>query len=214
MGLDIRQLNIFVEGDADRVFIRDVLKVFYQISLNESQLKETVFVCKSYNNLKHHKDEFLKVNVGGKKEGGRNVVIFDADITGNAENNGFESKCNYLDNIKAELEVNFDYYLFPDNFLDGTLEIFLEACIPDKHQRLMSCWNDLEKCVSMDAYTIPADKSRIYFYLECLHGHTANEKGKIKDPNRNYTDENLWIFDFVNSNTVKRLKEFLDIYLL
>lgn len=191
MGLNIRQLNIFVEGKADRGFIRDVLKVFYQINLSDSQLKETVFVCESYNNLKLHKNEFLKVNAGGKKEDGQNIVIFDADITGNVDHHGFESKCSYLEKEKVELGIDFDYYLFPDNFSDGTLENFLEACVPEKHQGLMNCWNDLEKCVSAGDYTIPADKSRIYFYLECLHGNTAKEKEKIKDPNRNYTDENL-----------------------
>jgi hypothetical protein len=73
MAIDIKQIKIFVEGDGDKIFIRDILKLWYRINLTNDQLKEVVVICKGYNQIKNHVDEFQQIEVGQKREGGINV---------------------------------------------------------------------------------------------------------------------------------------------
>jgi hypothetical protein len=120
----------------------------------------------------------------------------------------------YIDQVKAELNIDFNLFLFPNNKNDGTLETMLESCINPEHAGIMECWESMEKCVNgKGKYTIPADKSKIYVYLECLHGISNKEKEKIKDPNRDFTMTDKWRIDYTDNPFLKELKIFLDVYL-
>ncbi len=78
----------------------------------------------------------------------------------------------------------------------------------------LECWNDFENCLSKDkSLTIPAKKSKIYAYLECLHGVTNQEKDKCKDPNRDFQDESLWDIKNLENPYISKLKTFLDKHL-
>lgn len=214
MAIGIKQIKIFVEGDGDKIFIRDILKLWYDINLTNDQLKEVVIICKGYNQIKNHVDEFQQIEIGQKREDGKNVIIFDADYSGRELDHGFEEKKKYIDHCKAELNIDFDLFLFPNNQNDGTLETMLESCINPEHSGIMECWESMEKCVNdKGKYTIPADKSKIYVYLECLHGISKKEKEKIKDPNRDFTMKDKWKIDYTNNPFLKELKIFLDAYL-
>jgi len=214
MALDIKLMRIFVEGDGDKVFIRDILKLWYGINLTNDQLKEVVVICKGYNQIKNHVDEFQQIEIGQKREGGKNIIIFDADYTGREKDHGFQEKKKYIDQVKTELNIDFDLFLFPDNKNDGTLETMLESCINPAHSGIMECWKNMEGCVKGKGnYTIPADKSKIYVYLECLHGVNNKEKEKIKDPNRDFTMNDKWEIDYNKNPFLKELKKFLDAFL-
>jgi len=211
MAIDIKLVKIFVEGDGDQVFIRDILKLWYNITLTKDQLKEVVIICKGYNKISNQIDEFKQLEIGQKREGGKNLIIFDADYTGREEDHGFKNKKKYLDNIMQELGINFDLFLFPNNQNDGTLETMLESCMNPEHSGIMDCWKNMEICVDGKGnYTIPADKSKIYVYLECLHGITNKEKDKIKDPNRDFTLDDKWVINCENNPFLKELKDFFD----
>jgi hypothetical protein len=119
--------------------------------------------------------------------------------------------------FQRTLNIDFHIFLFPSNQegQDGTLETFLESCTNPQHQEILNCWRALENCVEKhEKYTIPANKSKMYFYLECLCGETNAEKDKIKDPNRDFTQRDKWILDYDKNNNVKNLKDFLDKLLL
>jgi predicted peroxiredoxin len=209
MAIDFRLVKIFVEGDGDKVFIRDILKKIYNVSFTNEQLKEVIIICKGYNQLSKQIDELKQIGIGEKREGGVNLVIFDADYTGREASHGYKNKKEYLEIEKKELGVEYELFLFPNNELDGTLETILESCIHPKHVGILDCWKSMETCVNEKGnYTAPADKSKIYNYLECLHGISNKEKDKIKDPNRDFTLEDKWVLDF-NSNTfLNKLKDF------
>lgn len=215
MAIDIKQIKIFVEGEGDKIFVRDILKLWYGINLTNDQLKEVVIICKGYNQIKNHVDEFQQIEVGQKREGGKNIMIFDADYSGREKDHGFEEKKKYISKVKAELNIDFDLFLFPNNKNDGTLETMLESCINPEHSGIMECWENMEECVKVKGkYTIPADKSKIYVYLECLHGISNQEKEKIKDPNRDFTMNDKWKIDYTDNPFLKELKIFLDAYLV
>jgi len=215
MAIDFSRIKFFVEGDGDRVFVRDILKLWYQAEFNVDQLKEVVEICDGYTNLRGKTNFLYETRVDKKREGGVNLVLFDADFSGWEENHGYQNKLTYLNKQKTELETEFEIYLFPDNSSDGTLESLLETCIPKEHQHLLDCWHNFESCVKgKDVYNIPANKSKIYTYLECLHGNSKEEKKKVKDPYRNYTNADHWdLRDWVKNKYLIALKTFLDTHL-
>lgn len=216
MEVGIRIVKFFVEGKSDKVFLRALLKLLYKIELNEEQWNEVIIVCGGHDGIPKQKHEFLEVNPGGKREGGNNIVLFDADYTATEKNHGFANKSMFLETIKNDFGLTFEYYLFPNNKDDGTLETLLKTCINPESEDIMSCWGNFEQCLehSGKGFTLPAEKSRIYVYLECLHGTTKADKNKIKDLNRDFTDQRLWSFDFANNNDLIRLKTFLDKHLI
>jgi hypothetical protein len=214
MAIDFQRNKIFVEGDADKIFIRDIFKLWYKIELSSIQLNEFVIICDGYSQIEKQKDQFKQTEQGQKREGGKNLVIFDADYVGGEAEHGIENKRKYLESIKNDLSIEFEVFLFPDNQKDGTLETILESCINPKHKGIIDCWYALEECIkSKGGYTIPADKSKIYVYLECLHGKSRAEKNKIKDQKRDFTLNEDWLIDCNNNPFLERLKSFFDEHL-
>lgn len=214
MAIDFSKIKFFIEGKGDKAFIRDILNLWYGAEFSKARLNELILDCEGYANLSLHIDEFQQVNEGKKREGGINIVIFDADITGREAFHGFNEKLAYLNAKKNELGINFETFLFPDNAKDGTIETLLETCIHPDHKGILDCWHEFENCVNgKGEYTIPADKSKIYVYLECLHGITNAEKEKIKDPKRDFTLTDKWILDHTQNPTLANLKTFLDNHL-
>lgn len=214
MAVDIKLVKFFVEGDADKVFVRDLIKLWYNITLTKEQLKELIVKCDGFTQIGKHLDEFKQTELNGKRAGGINIVLFDADIKGGGEYHGFDEKLKYLEGRRAELGVEFDIFLFPNNKDDGTLETLLESCICQEHKSIMDCWEGFETCVTEKGkYTIPANKSKIYVYLECLHGTSNSEKDKIKDPNRDFTLTDKWTIDETTNPYLSVLKGLLDKYL-
>jgi hypothetical protein len=206
----LQKHRIFVEGTADQVFIRDMLKLFYDFTLNKNELKETVINIWGKDKLHEFVNDFQETkNV--KREGGNNLVIFDADsyeIDG-----GYEVRAAWLEELKKDLNIDFQYFLFTDiDEKEGTIESLLESCFHPNHTGIVDCWNGFENCVTQvsEDYTIPAKKSKIYLYLECLYGKTKTEKEKIKDPNRIFLEPDKWNFDLENNVLLNNLKAFLD----
>jgi len=81
------------------------------------------------------------------------------------------------------------------------------------NQPIFDCWNEFEQCLQDCAskkigkvLTIPAKKTKIYAYLEVLLGETKKEKEKIKERERDYTEEQHWNLD---SGFLEPLKQFL-----
>ena len=206
----LQKHKIFVEGKADQVFIRDILNAFYGIRLNDKELKELIITTGGKDKIHELINTFHEINTEIRK-GGKNLVIFDADYI--ETGGGHTNRSNELINLQNEYKIYFDFFLFIDhNHEEGTLESLLETCFHPKHAAIAQCWQGFEDCVqnTSDTYTIPAKKSKIYLYLECLHGKTKSEKEKIKDPNRNFTDNNKWVFNFEENRLLGSLKMFFD----
>jgi hypothetical protein len=191
---------ILVEGVADEVFMKAYIK---KIGLEEGLV--TTKSCDGYTNIK--KQAFINELKKNTDNGGMNLVVFDAD-------GDCQSRRKELTEIKDEIKVDFDIFLFPNDSDPGALENLLEKIINPDNQCILDCWNNYEKELSKcripwknpQTPTTPAYKTKIYGYLEALTGTTKEEKKKIKEKERDYLDSNLWNLD---SDYLYPLKSFL-----
>ena len=200
-----QRVKIFVEGLADKTFLRQYVKNAFNILLS----CDDIITTGGWQEIKSNTIvNQLKKNTAN---GGMNLVIFDADTD-------VESRKAQLEQIKHEKNIAFDLFLMPDNQSTGTLEDLLERIINPENQCVMDCWHRYEDDLkgqtiawkSPTTPTSPAKKSMIYGYLEALLGTSKSQKDMIKEKNRNYTDKNHWN---LMSEALQPLRSFLSSYL-
>ncbi|MDI9364621.1 MAG: hypothetical protein QM541_06700 [Flavobacterium sp.] len=187
--------KIFVEGEADIKFIKD----FVLNRFNKTLGKSDIVNLGGWTGIRKEVDQFL-INSGPNNDEGVNVVILDAD----AEHNlgGFETRKAEIEAIKAELGIQFVLFLFPNNKDNGDLETLLSSIINPNNEDIFKCWASFENCISglKKNYTIPARKTKIYAYMEVLHGTTGSEKEKVKDKNRDFNNKEHWDLENMSLN--------------
>lgn len=200
-----QRVKIFVEGLADKTFLRQYVKNAFNILLS----CDDIITTGGWQEIKSNTIvNQLKKNTAN---GGMNLVIFDADTD-------VESRKAQLEQIKHEKNIAFDLFLMPDNQSTGTLEDLLERIINPENQCVMDCWHRYEDDLKGQTIawktpttpTSPAKKSMIYGYLEALLGTSKSQKDMIKEKNRNYTDKNHWN---LMSEALQPLRSFLSSYL-
>ena len=186
--------KIFVEGEADKRFIEQLVQHLWNASPEEI----SVIVTNGYANMMAHGTESAYINQMRRTtdDGGVNLVIFDADID-------CESRRQEIIDWGSKNGVSFELFLLPDNFGNGALEDLLERIINPSNRVVMDCWDSYENAIRKillpwkngEPLTIPAKKTKIYAYLEVLLGASKTEKKKIKEKERNYLDKNHWDLD-------------------
>jgi hypothetical protein len=210
-------VQIFVEGDGDVKFISDyITHIIPNATAEINKLKAANINIDGFHKIKvqglggwtdiqNVKPEIQR----NKDDGGVNSIIFDADTIHN--NGGFAKRKQDIENKITGLDC--EIFLFPNNQDDGALEDLLEHIIKSQNVPIFECWDKFEACLKNQAsptigkdLTFPAKKSKIYVYLEALLGKTNEEKKKIKDPNRDYNNADLWDLDV---DYLKPLKEFI-----
>jgi hypothetical protein len=210
MDLSIR---IFCEGISDQRFLRDFLKVHYEINISEEDLKKNKFIenMGSWNKLTS-----LELKIKESYSDYTTLIFLDADDEKVIDKPGFEATIKYVSELmKGWNWTKYDIFVLPNHQDTGTVEDLLENVINKKHSPIFECWKEFENCLSINkTLTIPAKKSKIYSYLECLHGVTNKEKDKCKDPNRDFQDENLWDIRNLENPYILKLKTFLDKHLI
>jgi hypothetical protein len=112
MAIDLRKVKFFVEGEGDQVFLRDILKIWYGLELTKAELTSVIIICGGYGGINKQLDEFKDTNDGKKREGGKNIVIFDADYSGRDEHHGFKQKIAYLEIKKMNIELISVHFFF------------------------------------------------------------------------------------------------------
>jgi len=205
-------IKIFCEGISDQRFIRDFLKVHYNIAITEDELKTNTIIHNlgSWNKLKDRKGL-----ITGTYSEYTSLIFLDADDEKALEKPGFDATIKFVTELMTTWNWSkYDIFVLPNHQDTGTIEDLLENVINKKHSQIFECWNEFENCLSKDkSLTIPAKKSKIYSYLECLHGVTNQEKDKCKDPNRDFQDESLWDIKNLENPYISKLKTFLDKHL-
>ncbi len=201
-----QRVKIFVEGIADKTFLRQYISSTFNIQLS----CDDVITTSGWNEIKSNAIvNQLKKNTA---DGGVNLVIFDADVD-------IESRRAELEQIKQEKNIAFELFLMPDNKGTGALEDLLERIINPENQCVMDCWHRYEGDLKGQTIawktpttpTSPSKKSMIYGYLEALLGASKSQKVLIKEANRNYADTNHWN---LMSESLQPLKLFLSSYLV
>ena len=192
-------VKLFIEGVADRKFLQDVVLNFFKKKLDT---KADFVELGGYTNI-DNADVLFQSN---SDSGGTNLLFLDTDYPNT--NGGFEKRFRETIAKKAELNIDFELFLFPNQHDDGDLEVLLERIINPAHQDIFDCWADYEGCLSARArnYTVPARKTKIYGYMEALHGTSKSQKEKAKEQNRDYLNAAHWD---LNNQALARLVEFL-----
>lgn len=142
-----------------------------------------------------------------------NLVVYDADTTSH-ERGGFEARRGELQGQAAALGLAFELFLFPTNHADGNLETLLESLIHPGHQQVVDCFTKYEDClqglVSPNglAYRIPADKAKIYAYVEAMPlTDEERRRHKGRGATKYFSNPAYWNLD---SAEVQPLCEFLN----
>ena len=104
-------------------------------------------------------------------EGGKNIVIFDADTSGNK--GGFAKRKAELLKAKDEYGIEFDLFLWPNNHADGDFESMLLQITRHEHRGLIDCYRKYEKCIKrMDRgkklYQTRGRKGEIFSYIAAM----------------------------------------------
>ena len=214
----MKKFHIFVEGDADLKFLHDYIEVLINDDLKALKDKKGKII----------KSDYLTTTGGWAKIDGKggdtfrekmkentsnnilNLVVFDADSPENE--GGFAVRKREIEDWKTRHGLTFELFLFPNNEENGELENLLEGIINPQNATIFCCWENFEECLTTKTtctktpLTIPAKKSKIYAYMEVLHGDSNSEKEKIKDPNRDFKNTQHWD---LSAQAIGPLKKFL-----
>ena len=136
-------------------------------------------------------------------EGGKVVIIFDADSLGN--NGGYETRKKEIEEVLEENNAQAELFLFPNNEEDGDFETLLEHLIlKEKHTQMLDCYADYETCLGND-YVHPNLKGKNFTYISAM---------KMSSSKRRKLGNGEWMFDnaeywSLESDYLKPLKAFL-----
>lgn len=134
-------------------------------------------------------------------EGGRNIVIFDADFPSNG--GGYENRRVELLEKLHELGVYADLFLFPNNHDDGDVEVLLDTLArKDKHKRFFECFHDYECCLGKD-YNSPDLKGKLYTYMTSQKAFSKRKISEIKSGQWKFDDTDYWDIDRETLNPLK-----------
>lgn len=144
-------------------------------------------------------------------EGGRNVVIFDADSESNC--GGYSTRSGEILSERGRKGVDFELFLMPNNSEDGDFETMIDAIArKDLHKNFFDCFNGYEMCIAghigVDGnpmYESPNLKAKLYAYITSMR--MSNTKhNKVKNGNWLFDNSLYWDID---SPTLEPLKSFL-----
>ncbi|NHM02413.1 DUF3226 domain-containing protein [Flavobacterium difficile] len=213
------KIKIFCEGITDQVFIADCIELFYGFESTRVDKKNSKLDIKFSNGIeiidvggcsKLSNEIYISQLEDNKALNGVNVVIFDADYTelGNG-NKGFDSCKQKLEGIKRDKNVDFDYFLWPNNNDDGIVEDLLRKLIPSDKEVVYNCIESHQACLSSLAVPnirFAELKDKVGYYL-----HTVNLESRARF--RNYKNADYWDLNHESIGDLKKLKSFLDTFL-
>jgi hypothetical protein len=214
----MKKFHVFAEGLADRKFLHDYIEVEFGVSLGAIKKSKGGIATVScmdttggWNVLDSNGGSTFRDKMKKNTSNGIvNLVIFDADTATNG--GGFSTRKAEIEKWKTDHGLNFELFLFPDNCTDGALENLLERIINSRNEPIFECWKRFEDCLptkntcSKQPLTIPAKKSKIYAYMEVLHGESNAEKERIKDAVRDFKNTMHWD---LNVAALNPLRDFL-----
>lgn len=204
---------ILVEGKADATFLRDYLTYLFKletikqlkksIELQNDEIFIEILIAEGYSailNLKSRIEDYFFV-----KEY-KILVIQDADNP-KKQDGGVTNRNVYLNKVKEELKINFDFFLFPNNKDDGDLEnLLLKIVNRELFIKTKDCylkWIECSKEYSPEEHIkeLFDNKHIVYNYFRTFYG-----MDNAKEEKRRYTDE-FWQFSNKNLEPLKTFFE-------
>lgn len=136
-------------------------------------------------------------------EGGKVIIIFDADSLGN--NGGYETRKKEIEEVLGENNAQAELFLFPNNEEDGDFETLLEHLIQkEKHTQMLDCYADYETCLGND-YVHPNLKGKIFTYISAMK-MSSSKRRKLGNGEWMFGNAEYWSLE---SDYLKPLKAFL-----
>jgi len=141
--------------------------------------------------------------------GGRNLVIFDCDST--TSGGGVIKRSEELKRLKDAMNLDFSFFLFPNNKDEGAFEDLLLQIINPMHKGIVECFDQYEKCVGGQnevlggVYETPNSKAKIYTYIASFR-RSRSKTERMKQGNWEFQNKNYWDLE---SEYLNPLKHFL-----
>lgn len=201
----VKRFLIVVEGIADEKFFGDYYYHLFGEKAPEGSIITTAENEGTGGYKKIETETVLQALRRNTDNDGRNIVIFDSDDSVNERRQEMQM-------IKEKHSVEFELFLLPNDQDRGALEDLLENIINSDNKPIMECWHNYEqelmrvRVPARNPLTIPANKTKIYAYLETLLGTSKSQKKLIKEANRNYRNSLHWNLD---AEYLRPLKDFL-----
>lgn len=145
------------------------------------------------------KNQFLQ----NTAEGGRNIIIFDADSEENL--GGFRQRKDDLESKLKKLDITAELFLWPNDNEDGDFETLLESIArKDLHKQFFDCFNDYEACLGR-VYLKPNRKGKLHTYISSM---------KLSNSQRRSIGSGEWLFENdtlwnLEAPSLTPIKEFL-----
>lgn len=137
-------------------------------------------------------------------EGGKNIIIFDADSANNG--GGFSRRLSEINATLASKDVHAEIFLFPNNHDDGDFETMLDRIANrSSHKLFFDCFNDFESCVATQ-YIAPNLKGKLHTYVSSQTWLNKKQRDNIGKGEWLFDEEQLWD---LNSPELQSLKDFL-----
>jgi hypothetical protein len=191
------KVTIFVEGENDELFLRQLIKKLYAYELAPTGEIGGIIIMKGHNSEHLYKNKFDQSNSLGYK----NLVFEDADLMKN--NRGLVKTKELLNAQRQNHQLTFHDFIFPnDTLLEGTLEDILVNILKSPKDEWLNCARNYYACL--------AKNGKIYDRKTQWNIFTSSI---IEDKNLNFADENTCLIkenpylqpliDFLNGFFVK-----------
>lgn len=191
--------HIFLETGkkttSEYMFMKTLLSV---MNLHDNVIIDTV---NGKDNLQNAKNVF----VANTLEGGKNLIIFDADTTRNC--GGLKQRQKEILEKVGELGITAELFLFPNNKDDGCFEnLLLDIALKERYKTFFDCYSDYEKCLG-DDYEHPNLKGKVFTYISSMKSLTKKQRENL--------GRGCWLFDNpeywdIENEALLPLKEFLN----
>ncbi len=180
--------QFFTEGN-DIKFIKDIL-----ISRNKSNDNDVYVKAEGWTSLHLTKSKFLE----NTNKGGRNFVFFDGN------GNPTKRRSELLE-IRQQLGIDFELFLFPNDLDIGAIESLLLQMVLPQYSDIFQCFDNYSQCISNAnaAYVLPNFKSKFFAFAET----TGQETNLLKI---NFNDTTYYDLNHASLNS---LYTFLDLHL-
>lgn len=134
-------------------------------------------------------------------EGGKNVIIFDADSAQNG--GGFDRRKTELEELLREMGVTAELFLFPNNQDDGDVEVLMETLMQKElHERFFHCYGDYEICLGND-YQAPNLKGKLHTYISAQKDLSNRQRKSLGAGQWLFNEKRFWNIDRETLNPLR-----------
>ena len=193
-------IRIFIESKKPETSEYNFLSTYIHTKLGIPPHSYSIVCVNGKDNLHNIKNKLIENTL----EGGKNLIIFDADTPSN--NGGFTKRQTELLSQIKELNCDAELFLFPNNQDDGMFENLLEnLTLPERYKNFFDCYSDYEACLG-DDYRHPDLKGKVFTYISSMKSLSNTKWKKLGNGEWQFDNPNYWNLD---AAYLQPLKDFL-----